>query len=94
MPFAVGLWRAHPTDFTCNQPSLQHLRKPRTGSGGRNANLFHPCGRNVVPADTHAYLSPDLRWMGYNACLSGKPEVYVAAIPPALLDGARTGDSR
>ena len=39
------------------------------------------------PADPHAYLSPDLRWMVYNACLSGKPEIYVAAIPPALLEG-------
>lgn len=38
-------------------------------------------------AHSHAYLSRDLKWMVYNSCRTGRPEVHVASIPPDLLDG-------
>jgi hypothetical protein len=38
-------------------------------------------------SDAHAYLSPDLRWMVFQSCQSGRPQIHVASIPPELLEG-------
>ncbi|HEX7010905.1 MAG TPA: hypothetical protein VF184_13055 [Phycisphaeraceae bacterium] len=38
-------------------------------------------------AHPHAYLSPDFRWVVFNSIRTGKPETYVASIPPELLVG-------
>jgi len=36
-------------------------------------------------ADSHAYLSPDLKWMVFQSCQSGMPQITVASIPSSLL---------
>ena len=36
---------------------------------------------------THPYLSPDARWLVYNCCRTGRPEVYVAELPTGMLEG-------
>ncbi len=37
-------------------------------------------------AHSHAYLSPDFRWMIFNSDRTGAPQVYAAALPDGLLD--------
>jgi len=41
-----------------------------------------PYGQQSHP---HAYLTPDFSWMVFNSDCTGRPQVYVAKIPPALL---------
>ena len=39
------------------------------------------------PGHTHANLSPDRKWMVFNSCRTGRPEVHVASIPAELYEG-------
>ena len=32
------------------------------------------------------YLSPDLKWVVYNACRTDRPEIYAASIPPEMVE--------
>jgi len=41
--------------------------------------------RGRPDAHPHAYLSPDARWVVFNSDRSGTVQVYVAAVPPAML---------
>lgn len=53
-----------------------------------NAKLVAEHGQR---AHHHAYLSPDLRWTVFNACLNGKPEICAASLPPGLLGSLADG---
>jgi hypothetical protein len=47
-----------------------------------------PFGQQSHP---HAYLTPDFKWMVFNSDATGRPQLYVAEIPPELLDGLEDG---
>ncbi len=58
---------------------------------GRRA-VICPCGpqtREIMAqygqsAHAHAYLSPDARWVVFNSCRTGRPEIHAASIPHDL----------
>ena len=50
---------------------------------GHDHATIHP--RFSESGHAHAYLSPDLKWAVFNSCRTGRPEVHVASVPPALL---------
>ena len=41
----------------------------------------------VKRAHPHPYASPDMQWMVFVSDLSGRPQIYVASIPPDLVAG-------
>ena len=59
---------------------------------GRNAVV---CTDGPGPADAyarygqsshaHPYLSPDLKWVVFNSCRTGRPEINVASVPPGMI---------
>jgi len=54
------------------------------------------CSFGPVPEDAyslygqsshaHPYLSPDLKWVVFNSCRTGRPEIHVAEVPPELIE--------
>lgn len=50
--------------------------------GTRNAEI---CARYGQSSHIHPYLSPDLRWVVFNSCRTGRPEIHVASLPNGLL---------
>jgi hypothetical protein len=48
---------------------------PADAGGSPFGQMSHP----------HAYLSPDFKWVVFNSDQTGRPQTYVAAIPPTLL---------
>ena len=47
------------------------------------ADLHRRFGQSGHP---HPYLSPDARWVVYNCCRTGRPEVYAAELPGGMLE--------
>jgi len=42
--------------------------------------------RDGHTAHAHPYLSPDLKWVVYNALRDGRPQIHAASIPPGIIE--------
>jgi hypothetical protein len=77
--------------FCCDSPSTHEIvvGSLQTGRG----TLI--CTFGPDPADAyaqygqsshaHPYLSPDLRWVVFNSCRTGRPEIHVARVPEEIV---------
>jgi len=78
--------------FCCDVPARREIQLGSFESG-RSVLLCQygpdPEGaykRYGQSSHAHAYLSPDLRWVVFNSCRTGRPEVHVASVPEAMLE--------
>lgn len=76
--------------FCCDDHSSQEIIIGSIGSGGNRM----VCGFGPEPesayecfgqsSHAHPYLSPDNRWVVFNSCRTGRPQIHVAEIPDEL----------
>lgn len=71
-----------------NNPQEVIIGSPATGKSVFVCDPRSTYGRGYGQCShPHAYLSPDFRWVVFNSDVTGRPEIYAAAIPEALLAG-------
>ncbi|NCO32474.1 MAG: hypothetical protein GW893_01195 [Armatimonadetes bacterium] len=77
--------------FCCDEPRSGDIVVGSIRSGKH----FVACNAGAITAEinaefgqsghAHPYLSPDLKWIVYNSCRTGRPAIHVASVPEELM---------